>query len=231
MAHIICIVPARGGSKSIPKKNIVDFCGKPLIAWTIRQALESSLIDDVYVTTDDDTIAAVSEKYGAKVIRRPKRLSTDTASSEDALMHALSEIEKRGAGIDLVVFLQATSPLRRAKDIDMAIAQFRATKADSMFSAAILEDYTIWKKIGPRLKSVSFNYKERGRRQDREPLYLENGSIYLFKPEILKRCKNRLGGRMRMYIMDFWRSYEIDNAEDLKVCEYFMKNNILKKRG
>ena len=104
----VAIIPARGGSKSIPQKNIIEICGKPLISWTIEQAQSSNSINDVYVTTDDTMIARISEQCGAHVIQRPAELATDTASSEDALLHALDCIEKERP-VDLVVFLQATS--------------------------------------------------------------------------------------------------------------------------
>jgi N-acylneuraminate cytidylyltransferase len=228
LMKIVCIIPARGGSKGIPRKNILDFCGKPLIAWSIEQALESQYIDKVYVSTDDKKIAEISKKYGAEIIQRPSELSTDTASSEEALLHALSIIEKQ-TKVDAVLFLQATSPIRESKDIDEAIETFQSQGADSLFSAAILEDFCIWKKENNILKSITFDYKNRGRRQDREPYYLENGSLYIFKPEILHKYKNRLGGKIIMYIMPYWKSFEIDTWEDIEICEYFMLTRIISK--
>lgn len=224
--NIISIIPARGGSKSIPKKNIIDFCGKPLIAWSIEQSLKSKYIRGVYVSTDDKEITGISENYGAKIIWRPNELATDTSSSDDALLHAISEIEKLGR-IDLVIFLQATSPLREKDDIDNAIEKFFSEDSDSLFSAAVLEDFCIWENDKGNMKSVTFDFKNRGQRQDRKPYYLENGSIYIFKPEILKQFNNRLGGKIIYYPMPLWKSYEIDNYETLEACEYFMKKKIL----
>lgn len=143
--NIISIILSRGGSKAIPRKNIIDFCGKPLIAWSIEQAKGSKYIKGVYVSTDDREIAEVSEKYGAKVIWRPASLATDISPSEDALLHAIVEIEKE-KNVDLVVFLQATSPVRETTDIDNAIEKFISERADSLFSAAILEDFCIWER-------------------------------------------------------------------------------------
>lgn len=228
--EIICIIPARGGSKSIPQKNIIAFCGKPLIAWSIEQALDSKYVDKVYVTTDDKKIGEISEKYGAKVIWRPAELATDTSSSEDALLHAISIIETQ-TNIDAVLFLQATSPVRESKDIDEAIEKFLSENADSLFSAAILEDFCVWKLEDNDLKSVTYDYKNRGRRQDREPYYLENGSIYIFKVDTIKKYHNRLGGKIVFYPMPLWKSYEIDTYEDMELCEYYMKNRILYKRS
>lgn len=227
--NIISIIPARGGSKSIPKKNIIDFCGKPLIAWSIEQSLKSKYIRGVYVSTDDKEIVGISENYGAKIIRRPNELATDTSSSDEVLLHAISEIEKLGR-IDLVIFLQATSPLREKDDIDNAIEKFFSEDSDSLFSAAVLEDFCIWEDTEKGMRGVSFDYLNRGRRQDRKPYYLENGSIYIFRPEILKQYNNRLGGKIVLYYMPLWKSYEIDNTENLEICEYFMNNKILREK-
>ena len=216
------IIPARGGSKSITRKNVVDFCGKPMIAWTIEQALGSKYISEVYVTTDDSEIADISRQYGAKIIQRPGNLATDASASEEALSHAIREIEK-DKKIDVVVFLQATSPVREKEDVDMAVEKFFSERADSLFSAAILDDFCAWKIIDNKLKSATFDYKNRGRRQDRKPYYLENGSIYVTKPEIIKQYNNRLGGKIVFYLMPLWKSYEIDSLEDLELCSYFMR--------
>ena len=225
---VIAIIPARSGSKSIPKKNIIDFCGKPLIAWSIAQALHSEFIKEVFVSSDDREILKVASGCYAKLIARPKKLATDVSSAEDALLHAIGYVQRsKKEKIDIVVFLQATSPIRTNKDIDNAIKFFVSKKADSLFSAALLEDFCTWQIKGNRYNSITYDYKNRGRRQDRKPYYLENGSIYIFKPEILKKYKNRLGGKIVTYPMPLWQSYEIDSYEDLEICEYFMRNKIL----
>jgi len=222
-----CIIPARGGSKGIPRKNIIDFCGKPLLAWSILQARQAINITDVYVTSNDDQILDIACDYGAKLIKRPADLATDAAPSEAALWHALNEIESQtSTAIDAIVFLQATSPLRTPQDIDGAIEEFYKQQADSLFSAVMLEDFLIWSNENNKLYSVTYDYRNRGRRQDRNPYYLENGSIYVFKPEILRKEGNRLGGRIAMFWMPFWKSFEIDSVEDVELCEYLMKNRI-----
>lgn len=227
--RVVTIIPARGGSKGIIDKNIIDFCGKPLLVWSIERAVNATRNDDVYVSTDDNRIAQVAAQFGAKVIRRPDELATDTARSEDAVIHAIKEIEKEGP-IKAVVFLQATSPIRRENDIDNAIEKFKADNLDSLFSVAVLEDYCIWKQTAGVLTSVTFDYKNRGRRQDREPYFLENGSIYLFKPWVIRELRNRIGGKVGMYEMPFEHSYEIDSSEDIPVCEFFMMK-MLKECG
>ena len=225
--NVIAIIPARGGSKSIPHKNIIQFCGKPLIAWSIEAARRSRYIHDTYVTTDDKTIANVSQQYGAKIIWRPTELATDTVSAEDALLHAISQIEK-DRKVDIVVFLQATSPVREIDDIDRAVDVFVSENADSLFSAAVLEDFCIWEKDNDHLRSITFDYHNRGRRQDRKPYYLENGSIYICRAPIITQYKNRLGGRIAYYLMPLWKSYEIDAMEDVDICRYFMETRILR---
>ena len=223
---IVSIIPARGGSKGIPKKNIIDFCGKPLIAWSILQSKNCKLIDEVYVSSDDDEIIDISCRYGAKAIKRPRELATDFSTSEDALLHAVSVIEEK-THIDLVVFLQATSPLREKKDIEKALKDFQTQGADSLFSAAKLEDFFIWKKTSGGLISMNYDYQNRTRRQDVETQYVENGSIYIFKPSVLKEYNNRLGGRIGVYEMEFWKTREIDTMEDKEICEWFFKKNNL----
>lgn len=217
--NIVALIPARGGSKSIPKKNIIDFCGKPLLVWSIEDAKDSSLIDDVYVSTDDKEIAEVSEKYGAEVIWRPKEISGDFSPSEEALKHAINEIYKSNPQkIDYVVFLQATSPLRETKDIDNAIKKIISEDADSLFSGAEIGDFYIWKEKKNQLKSLNYDYKNRKRKQDFGEQFVENGSIYIFKPEILFKYNNRLGGKIIISKMEFWKSFQVDSWDDLKFC-------------
>lgn len=218
--EIVAIIPARGGSKGIPHKNIIDFAGRPLVYWSIKAAIKSKYINAVYVSTDDDKIAKVSAKSGAKVIKRPSRLAQDTSTSEVALKHAIREIRKDVKKIDYVVFLQATSPLRETKDIDMAIEQIIREKADSSLSVARLDAYFLWKMNGKKPVSINYNYKKRKRRQNyKGVLFNENGSIYVFKPDILMKHNNRFGGRMILFEMDLWKSFQIDSLEELKLCQ------------
>jgi len=228
---IIAIIPARGSSKGIPKKNIINFLGKPLLAWSIEDAKNSRLINAVYVSTNDKEIAKVAEKYGAEVIWRPKEISGDLSISEEALKHAVNEIYKKNPQkIDYIVFLQATSPLRETEDIDNAIEKIISEEADSLFSGAEIGDFLIWKKSGNQLESLNYDYKNRKRRQDFGEQFVENGSIYIFKPEILFKYNNRLGGKIVISKMEFWKSFEIDNLEDLKFCEEIFKIKGLNKK-
>lgn len=222
MSGCVAIIPARAGSKGIIDKNIIEFCGQPLITWSVRQALAARCVDEVYVSTDGEKIAAAAETAGARIIWRPLELAGDMASSEDALAHAMGTI-RRSRELSAVVFLQATSPIRREMDIDQAYQKFVEEDYDSLFSMAVLEDACIWKERDGGYESLSYDYRNRGRRQEREPLYLENGSIYIFKPEVLEKYKNRLGGRIGTYEMPYSYSYEIDSREDVMICEHFMR--------
>jgi YrbI family 3-deoxy-D-manno-octulosonate 8-phosphate phosphatase len=229
--NIICIIPARGGSKGIPKKNILEFCGKPLIVWSIEQAKASQYIKNIYVSSDDKEILKISDGAGAKIINRPKRLSTDYSPSEEALQHAIDHIQSsEKEKINAVVFLQATSPIRTSEDIDKATELFVSKKADSLFSAIKIEDFLMWKALKNKYRSVTYDYKNRGRRQDRSPFYMEHGSIYIFKPTILEKYNNRLGSKIVVYLTDYWKSFQIDRPEDVEICEYFMRKKILKKK-
>ena len=225
---IAAIIPARGGSRGIKDKNLTDLCGKPLLAWSIEQAKACPEVDAVFVTSDSDRILEVARAHGGGAIVRPAALATDTASSEDALLHAIDEIEKDHGAIDLVVFLQATSPLRKPFDISAAIAAVRSQNADSHFSSVRMDDVCLWTASnGSPIDSVTYNYRQRGRRQDRQPYLLENGSIYVFKPEVLRRERNRLGGRIVVSTMEPWQAFEIDSIEDLPLCEYYMQRHLL----
>jgi N-acylneuraminate cytidylyltransferase len=226
--QVVAIIPARGGSKGIPKKNLIDFCGKPLLAWSILQARQSETVGQVYVTSDDQEILEVSRRYGASPILRPGELANDTSSSEAALLHALAEIIKISPrSPDLVVFLQATSPLRESTDIDGSVRALLEAGADSLFSGTVLEDFCVWKREHGELQGLTFDPSNRGRRQDREPLFLENGSIYVFRPGVLREYNNRLGGNISLYEMPFWKSFEIDKLEDVEICSYYFKNKLL----
>ena len=218
---IVSIIPARGGSKGIPRKNIVDFAGKPLMLWTIEQAKASKLTSDIYVTSDSKEILEIADAAGVKTIIRPPELSTDIATSESALIHVLNQIKEEP---EYIVFLQATAPLRKSKDIDNAISQLIDGAADSLLSVTKAYDY-IWKESEGTISSLNFDFLQRKRRQDIKPLYYENGSIYVFKPDILEKYGNRLGGKISVYYMEPWQMVDINDNADLEWAEWlFIKH-------
>ncbi len=228
MKNIVAIIPARGGSKGIRKKNLTNFCEKPLVVWSIEQALKAKRISSVWVSSDLKEIQNITIESNARVIKRPKSISTDTSTAEATWLHALKIIEDEVGTVDLVVGLQPTSPLRESSDIDKAIKKFETTKCDSLFSGSEIGDFYIWQKRKRGIDSLNYDYKNRGRRQDFSKQYVENGSIYLFKPELLKKHNNRLSGKIEVSLMEFWKSFEIDSFEDVELCETLMKHYILK---
>jgi len=221
----LTLIPARGGSKGIPHKNVLLLAGKPLIAHSILDAKESKLIDKVYVSTDSLEIAKVSRNYGAEVIHRPDELASDTASSESALSHAVSKIEETGIFPEIIVFLQCTSPIRTGADIDRAITQFKSENADSLLSVSPCHKF-IWEQVDGVAKSINYDYRYRQRRQDLRPQFTENGSIYIFKPWVLKDLGNRLGGKISIFLMSEESGWEIDSTCDFEIVEFLMNTQV-----
>ena len=221
--RIIAIVPARGGSKRIRGKNLLPIGGRPLLGHSLRHAREARAVSETWVSTDDPRIAALAAGEGARVVERPPDLASDTATSESALLHVLDA--RRALGLedpDLVVFLQATSPARRKGDIDDAVETFVREAADSLVSACETRRF-IWRLTAAGLESVTYDYRRRQREQDMPRQFEENGSIYVFPPELLRRTGNRLGGRIAVYEMDYWSSFQIDSPEDAELCEWIMR--------
>ncbi|MEC4818825.1 MAG: acylneuraminate cytidylyltransferase family protein [Scytonema sp. PMC 1069.18] len=218
---IIAIIPARGGSKGVPRKNIRSLRNKPLIAHSILNAKEAKLINNVYVSTDDPEIAEISRKYEAEIIHRPEELANDTASSESALIHAVLEIEQQGISPDLVVFLQCTSAIRTATDIDRAIEKLQTENADSLVSVSPSHRF-LWEKVHGIVKSINYDYRHRPRRQDMNPQFVENGSIYIFKPWVIKELGNRLGGKISLFPMSEAAAWEIDSLTDFEIVEFLL---------
>ncbi|MEM6531793.1 MAG: acylneuraminate cytidylyltransferase [Myxococcota bacterium] len=212
---VIAIIPARGGSKGIPRKNVLPFLNKPLISHSIAHALSTPSIDATYVSTDDDEIASISERAGARVVRRPAAISDDSASSESALAHLLDEIDFEP---ELVVFLQATSPLRPPRLLSRGIQLVREECADSLLSVSPFHGF-VWRAQGGRVRALSYDFENRPRRQDMGQDYEENGSFYMFRPEILRRHGNRLGGKIRLFPMHPFDSFQIDEPADWALLE------------
>ncbi len=220
---ISAIIPARGGSKGIPNKNIVDFCGMPLLAYSIQQAKRCQLIDDIYVSSDSEKILDVAQNFGAVGIKRSLDISGDTASSESALSQCIRSIPNK---YDTTVFLQATSPLRTSQNIQDCIKTFKQNQSDSLFSAVLAEDTCLWS-TKPHLRSLTYDYTNRKRRQDFDTNIIENGSIYVFNTHKFMMTLNRLFGKISYSLMPKWSVNEIDSFEDLKICSLLMKEFIL----
>jgi len=226
--EIVAIIPARGGSKGLEKKNLLTFSGMPLVAHSIEQSLGSRWIGRTYVSTDDMEIAEVSKQYGAEVVIRPAEISGDSATSESALLHFLSHLQQAGCREpDYVVFLQCTSPLRKPEDIDLALETMMSQEADSLLSVVRSHQF-MWRCEDDGLKAVNYNYMNRPRRQTFDSQYAENGSIYIFKPRILTQFRNRLGGKIAIHVMENWQAFEIDSVADFKLCQWLYDEYLTK---
>ena len=215
---IIAIIPARGGSKGIPHKNVTTVAGRPLIEWSIKHCLNAQKIDAVYVSSDSSEILEVSKAAGADCIVRPKDISGDTASSESAWIHAITHIKNQNIQLEKIVGIQATSPIRDSEDLDKAIQYFEQNNLDSLFSSNMIEDHNIWRMDGEVFISDNYDYKKRWRRQDIQPKYLENGNFYIFTPEGIINSNNRLSGKIGTYVMDKHKSFQIDEQIDIDIC-------------
>lgn len=224
---ILAIIPARGGSKGVPRKNVLPLCGQPLIGYTIKAALKSKYSLRIVVSTDDNEIANVSRTYGAEVVMRPTAISTDSARSELAILHVLEYLKKNEAyNPDLVVFLQCTSPLTLPEDIDGTISALIENDADSAIAVAPFH-YFIWKaKDNKEIIEVNHNKNFRPMRQEREPEYIETGAVVVMKTDGFLKSQHRFFGKTSYYIMPKERCLEIDDPIDFKIAEVIMKEQL-----
>lgn len=223
---ILCIIPARGGSKGIPGKNIVDLAGKPLIAYAICNAKKSKYINRVIVSTDNQKIAQVSENFGAKIIWRGQDLSGDTARSEDVLLHSLKFLEENESYVpQILTFIQCTTPLVLPEDIDGTIKALLDNDADCSFTVSN-SHYYLWRKNEEGLaESINHDSNCRQVRQSFEKQYLENGAVYVMNTKGFLEHKQRFFGKKVLYEMPSERSIEIDDYLDYEICRYVMSKS------
>lgn len=227
--NIVAIIIARGGSKGIPKKNILDFCGKPLITWII-EALKNGGVNNIWVSSDCDQILETSVKYGAKTIKRPPKFAQDSSSSEDAWEHSIKFIEESDSKkIDWVFAPQVTSPFTEAKDIKLALHKLLNESYDSYFSCCEVDDLLMWRKIKDNMDSINYEWTNRKRRQENQKQFIENGAFYMFQPKNFLKNKNRFYGNIGCVEMDNWKLFELDEEKDIKICEVLMRNLVLKE--
>jgi len=224
-------VPARGGSKGLPGKNIKDLCGRPLIAWTIEQAINSKYFDLVLVSTDDDEIAEISKACGANVpFLRPAHLAIDTARTVDAIFHAEDYYKKRDIAFDYVVLLEPTSPLRKENDIDDAIKILidDEARADSLVSLGEvhMEHPCITKVIESGYVSSLIKEKQQRahQRQQLSKAYFPYGVIYASKFSTLRDKETFYQEKTIPYLIERWQNYEIDDLYDYICIEAIMKH-------
>ena len=219
--------------EEVPRESRVRtsliFAGS-LFVWTIEQLQHAKRVNSIWVSSDSDKILTICQACGVEIMHRPAEISGDSATSESGWLHALEIIESKVGKVDIVIAPQVTSPLRESQDIERGLTDFQTQNCDSMFSCSVAEDLFFWEKMPDGvLRSVNYAYKNRSRRQDIPKQYIENGSFYLFKPEVLKQYNNRFGGKIGMTQMEFWKMFEIDSMEDLKMCESLMKAFLLNK--
>ena len=224
MNKITAFIPARGGSKTLPGKNIKEFAGKPLIGHSIEYALESKLIEEVVVSTDDDKIAKIARKAGARIVNRPTELSTDSATTESAIHHFVNKFNKKP---DILVLLQPTSPYRPKGSLENAITHFTENGFDSLLSITPTHRF-FWRVKDDQTTYAEYDYLNRPRRQDlkqEDIRYMENGSLYIFKRKHFDKTGNRLGGKIGYVEWTEEYSIEIDTPLDFDILEKLFLSN------
>jgi CMP-N,N'-diacetyllegionaminic acid synthase len=220
--HVLAVIPARGGSKGIPRKNLRTVQGHPLIHHTIAAAKQSHSVGRIVVSTDDPEIREVSLACGAEVIDRPAVLAADETPTLPVLQHAIQELEKESWIAEVVVLLQATVPYRVPGDIDAAVKMLRSEQADAVIGVVRSPASRDWIF---RLQDGQIVFYQKpdfsnARRQTADIDYRINGSIYVYKAEVVKTAKHYpWGDKVLGYVMDFRRSWDIDEPLDLKIAE------------
>lgn len=226
---ILAIIPARGGSKGIPGKNIKLLCGKPLIVYTIEAALRSKYLDRIIVSTDDEEISRISKKSGAEVIERPAELAQDNTPTYPLVEHVTKHFKKTEQyNPDAVILLQPTSPLRTTDDIDRAIELFLSNKCESVISVFEVGQtvYISLKMVGKFLQPIfSKKFFIQGQRQILPKAYITNGAIFISSLSNLHRYKNFYNKKVLPYIMPLEKSVNIDHKVDFDLAELLIKKN------
>jgi len=218
---VLAIIPARGGSKGLPRKNILDLNGKPLIVWSIEASLGSKYITKTIVSSDDDEILEISKKYSSEILKRPDEFATDISSSEIVVKHTLETMEEK---FDYVILLQPTSPLRDVKDINSAFEKLFSSDATALISVCEYDN-----KILKAFKENEFGYIEGisnnkypfMRRQDLPKIYMSNGAIYIIKIDEFLKNNSFYTDKTVLFVMNDIKSLDIDRKEDFKKVESY----------
>jgi CMP-N,N'-diacetyllegionaminic acid synthase len=228
--RVLGVIPARGGSKSVPRKNVALLAGKPLIAYTIEAALHAKVLADVVVSTDDETIADVARRAGALVpFKRPAELATDMAESVGVVLHALEQMEKiNSAGYDGVMMLQPTTPLRRPEQIVRAVKMLEgADDADGVVSIVDVEGwhpFRMKRLVGDRVVNfIDQGFEDMRPRQVLPKVYIRSGSIYLIRKAALLRHRALVGPNTLGLVIEDHSAINIDSRIDLAVAEILMR--------
>ncbi len=229
--NVLCVIPARGGSKSIKKKNIAKLNGKPLIAYTILEAQKVFPKENIVVSTDDKEIASVSKKYGCDIFfKRPKKLASDNAKSYEVILHSLNFMENLNNKLyDKIIMLQPTSPLRKSSHIIKALKIINERNVDSVVSIVNVNGYHPY-----RMKIIKNNFlknyidqgfEDMRPRQLLPNIFIRNGAIYLNKRKVIINEKQLVGKKVKPLIMKDFESINIDSVNDLYLAESILKNS------
>lgn len=230
--RILAVIPARGGSKSVPRKNIASIAGKPLLAYTVEEALKLDAITDLIVSTDDEEIAEIARLFGAMVpFMRPAELSTDQALTAPVIRHSLLEMEaQRGFHYDAILTLQPTTPLRRACHIQTAIDMLVAKDCDSVVSVVSVNGnhpFRMKRLMGDRIINlIDQGFEDMRPRQALPPVYIRNGAIYLSRRHVVADQEQMVGPLCCGFEMDIEESVNIDNQLDFKLAEFLLYERI-----
>jgi CMP-N-acetylneuraminic acid synthetase len=214
----VAIIPARGNSKGVPRKNLRPLAGKPLIYYSITTALQSKSTDRVVVSTEDEEIALFATRFGAEVIFRPPELAKDNVTIEPVIIHAVENIESEGDRYNIILTLQPTSPLLKPRDIEKALALFRDPDVDTVLSA-VDDRHLRWKTVNGKYVPA---YRQRLNRQQLSPLFKETGAIIACRREVLENG-SRFGKNIKLLFTDPQKSVDIDSATDFFICESLLQ--------
>jgi len=221
--HVVAVIPARGGSRRIPLKNLAPLQGAPLIAHTVVAALEATRLSAVYVSTEDARIAAVARATGALVIDRPCALAEDTTATEPVLRHALGVIEAERGPVDALCLLQCTSPLRTSATIDAAIDKLSETGCDSVLSVTRDPQLFWFGHLDGDRFNPGYDPARRPRTQEIPPGYREDGAVYVMRRRLLVETGVRMGGDLRAVVHSALESVDIDTPEDLRLADALLR--------
>lgn len=220
----LAIIPARSGSKRLPQKNIIKLAGKPLIYYTINAAKESGIFNKIVVSTENEEIGVVAKKYGVEVLKRSPKLATDKTRVIDVFIHVVEELEKNGEKYDNVCLLLPTAPLRTSTDIKKAFRKFLNSDADALMCVMRFSPSPFWTLIEengflrPLWKKESMI-----KTQEQRETFVDNGAMYIFKPDVLKREKTYYCEKLIGYTMSREHSIDVDEEIDLKIAEFLLK--------
>lgn len=220
--NILSIILARGGSKSVPRKNVRLLGGIPLIAHTIKLSLQIPLITKTVVSSDDQEILQIGSQFGANVLKRPEHLATDEASSEAAINHVLDEMDKLNEKYDVLILLEPTSPFRSTESVIKAIEIFSSGNYTTLVSA--IEDYSTFWTINNGIGSRLFPFQSR-RRQERTPLYKEVGVIYMATVEHMKKNSSFISDNVFIHLVSEKEALDINSEADLEYAQNFINTN------